>query len=307
MPIYLPPISRRRFLKGSLAAAGAGLLSQSPLHALETIKPTDPHRIAFLSDTHIESNLATSARNINMADHLRQAVSEILKLDPAPAHVLLNGDFAFDRGQPGDYATGVKLIAPIREAGLPLHISLGNHDHRANFLAGIPQEHHFEEPVKDKHVAVVEMDRAVVLMLDSLDVTKATPGMLGESQLAWLGFTLDKFLGRNCIVVVHHNPELAGQKNVAGIQDTDGLLEVLSPRRQAKALIYGHTHRWDHKQLDDGLHLVNLPAVAYVFSPEQPSAWSEAKLGTKGATMELHTLNPKHPWNNNKLTMKWRK
>ena len=49
MPIYLPPISRRRFLAGSVATA-AGLLLADRLLAAHI--PIDPHRFALLSDVH---------------------------------------------------------------------------------------------------------------------------------------------------------------------------------------------------------------------------------------------------------------
>ena len=50
MPIQLPPISRRRFLAGSLAA-GAGMLL--PRRLLADDVPVDPNRFALLADTHV--------------------------------------------------------------------------------------------------------------------------------------------------------------------------------------------------------------------------------------------------------------
>jgi 3',5'-cyclic AMP phosphodiesterase CpdA len=151
-------------------------------------------------------------------------------------------------------------------------------------------------------------------MLDSLDVTKQTPGLLGGDQLAWLAKTLDASADKVNLVMVHHNPyapppkgpPVPDKSKVPGLIDTAALLDVLSPRKQAKALIFGHTHRWSHEQRDDGLHLVNLPTTAYVFSPEQPSGWTDARLEETGATFELHTLDPKHAWSGQKLNLTWR-
>ena len=53
-----------------------------------------------------------------------------------------------------------------------------------------------------------------------------------------------------------------------GLSDSEGLLAAVWPRRNVKALFYGHTHKWSfRKDPASGLHLVNLPAVAYAFSP----------------------------------------
>src|SRR5438309_7890043 len=62
MPATLPPLSvtRRRFL-GSLAAA-AGVVVVRPTFAADA----DPHRVAFLSDTHIPELPATVNNGCNM-------------------------------------------------------------------------------------------------------------------------------------------------------------------------------------------------------------------------------------------------
>ena len=47
MPITLPPISRRRFVAGSIAALGAGLLPRTWAFGLDAEK-ADPNRLALL-------------------------------------------------------------------------------------------------------------------------------------------------------------------------------------------------------------------------------------------------------------------
>ena len=42
--------------------------------------------------------------------------------------------------------------------------------------------------------------------------------------------------------MVHHNPGFLGK--VGGLRDTEALFKVLRPRKQVKAVIYGHTHDW---------------------------------------------------------------
>lgn len=305
MPIHLPPISRRGFLAGSIATS-AGLLSGA-LRGADTQARFDPNRFALLSDPHIDADVAKLGRKINMADHLRQVCAEVTRLDPLPGNLLLNGDLAFNSGESGDYATAVDLLKPVREAGVPIHIGMGNHDNRERFWAGVKNEHNADAPMKEKQVTVIDTPRARWIMLDSLVKTLEVRGRCGEQQLKWLAETLDADKHKASLVMVHHNPEIgaaAGKKG--GLADTDELLSILSPRKHVKALFYGHSHRWAHEHREDGLHLVNLPTSAYIFQPEQPSAWVDARIGKSGAAMELRCLDTKHPWHGQKVPMKWR-
>ena len=305
MPIHLPAISRRKFLAGSLAT-GIALATRGSLFAADAKRAVDPHRIAFLSDTHIHADPARIAREINMADHLRQTCSEVLKNDALPSRVVINGDFAFSAGESADYVTAVDLLKPIRTAGIPIHVTLGNHDHRENFLAGVPDARQPVDPVKEKYVALIELERASLLLLDSLQIVNQTPGEIGAHQLAWLAKTLDAHTTKPAIVIVHHNPNLEGIKNPAGLLDTAALFETLTKRKQAKALVYGHSHRWSHTERPDGLHLINLPATAYAFAKEQPLAWVDAKLGQSDAELKLMCLDPEHPGHEQSVKLKWR-
>src|SRR5436305_1748841 len=154
MPIHLPPLTRRRFLAGALAA-GAGLLAR---RGSATEPDADPHAWALLSDTHIAADRSVVTRQVNMADHLAAVNKEVTALPRRPAGVLVNGDCALKTGQAGDYATFSELLKPLREAGLPLHLTLGNHDHRDRFLAAFDGDK--APPVAHRHVAVVATPRA---------------------------------------------------------------------------------------------------------------------------------------------------
>ena len=65
MPIYLPPISRRSFLAGSLAA-GAGILLGRDVCGAE--RKTDPHRWVLISDTHIGTHREDSRHGVKTAE-----------------------------------------------------------------------------------------------------------------------------------------------------------------------------------------------------------------------------------------------
>ncbi|MGH7201906.1 MAG: metallophosphoesterase family protein [Planctomycetaceae bacterium] len=299
MPMTLPPISRRRFLAGTLAA-GAGWLAGRPVFAADE-RQRDPHRFALLADTHVPSDHATVVRGACMSENLRRVGGELLTLDERPAAVFIDGDCAYLTGESQDYANLVELLQPIREGGLPVHLALGNHDHRERFWQAIPAGD--DKPIETRHLTVIESPRADWILLDSLDVTNKTPGVLGEEQLAWLGGALDKRRDKPAIVVLHHNPD--DRPNTGGLTDTAALMNVLRPRKQAKAVVFGHTHVWSVRE-QEGVHLINLPPVAYVFRPDDPNGWVDARLKSDGLTLQLRCHDPQHQQHREAVELTWR-
>lgn len=298
MPVSLPLLSRRRFLSGSLAA-GAGLLAGRRLEAAAV----DAHRVALLSDPHISGKRNEVARGVNMAAHLEQVAGEVLAAESRPAVALVAGDCAFNVGTPEDYAVLVDLVKPLRAAGVPVHLALGNHDHRMNFFKGIAAADRSATPVEDRQVALVAMPRANWFVLDSLDATNKTPGVLGESQLAWLARALDERTDKPALVMVHHNPD--EKPMTTGLTDTKALFDLLLPRRQVKALFFGHTHNWNVTERE-GLHLVNLPPVGYVFAAGKPNGWVDMQVAETGAALELRCIDKMHKQHGEKVELKWR-
>ena len=301
MPLHLTPLSRREFLRRSLAAS-AGALALPAFRAAAA--NADPDRWALFSDTHIAADQAAISREVNMAAHLRAAVAEVRALAVPPGGLIVNGDCSLDHGPAEDYATFTELLGPLRAAGLPLHFTLGNHDDREIFWSALKDTKAATPPVASKHVSVLETARVNWFLLDSLDVTKATPGRLGDEQRAWLAQALDARPGKPALLMVHHNPIApAGKK--AGLVDTEELLALALPRRHVKAIFYGHTHTWRFAE-QDGLHLVNLPAVAYPFAPSEVTGWVDCKLREGGAALELRALDTKHAAHGKVTELKWR-
>jgi 3',5'-cyclic-AMP phosphodiesterase len=222
-----------------------------------------------------------------------------------PAAVIINGDFAYLKGFPADYATAVEAVKPLRQAGLPVHLTLGNHDDRANLLAGVKgaEGRDVKEPVEGRHVGVLETPLANWFLLDSLDAVNATPGVLGEKQLAWLGESLDARAKKPAVVMVHHNPDQ--KEKPSGLRDTKALLDVILPRKQVKSLFFGHTHVWELKS-QEGVHFINLPPVGYVFKAGLPSGWVDARMTESGMTLHLRCLDPKHPKHGEIRDLQWR-
>ncbi len=301
MPIHLPPISRRQFLARSLTAS-AGLLLSPNLFAAS--RKVDENTWALFSDTHVAADPAHIARTVNMTANLKAVAKEVIDLPKRPAAVLISGDLAFNHGEKGDYENFTSLLAPLRKAQMPVHLALGNHDHRATFWDAVKHEKTITRPVVDREVAILRSPRANWFVLDSLDKTLSTPGLLGETQLAWLGKSLDGNADKPAIVVVHHNPD-RGQ-NKGSLLDSKALLEIVRARKQVKALIFGHTHHWGIQQDESGIHMINLPPTAYPFDSTSPNGWVLAKLEKDGLGLELRALDKAHKEHGRVVDLKWR-
>ena len=301
MPIHLRPISRRQFLVRSLAGGAALALGPSLLAAS---KHSDPNSWALLSDTHLAADPGLVARDINMTDHFTKVSAELLALPKRPAGVFITGDCAYNSGQTGDYRHAADLLEPIRTGRMPVHLALGNHDNRERFWEALPQEKAAQRPLADRQVALLRTPRANWFVLDSLEATLSTPGLLGQTQLDWLAKALDANPHKPALVLLHHNP--GSQDNISGLKDTEALFAVIRPRRQVKAYIFGHTHAWSVSEDQSGIHLINLPAVAYVFKPGEPAGWVHAQLEKKGIRLELRCVEPAHKAHGQVRELHWR-
>ena len=259
-------------------------------------------------DAHIAEDKAHVERGVNMAEHLQQAVKEVLRFqDKEHAFGLfVNGDLALKDGQPGDYASFVELMTPLHNAGIDIHLTMGNHDDREKFWEKCEDLSKNKKLLPLKQLDVITSALVNWVLLDSLEKTNSTPGVLGESQLGWLDRTLRDLPDKPTIVMVHHNPQPAvNPYPFSGLTDTEALISVIDKHSKVKALIYGHTHDWQVKSKNSGLHLINLPPVAYVFNAERPSGWVTARVDEKGMTLELRSLNLAHPEHGQKKRLEW--
>jgi 3',5'-cyclic AMP phosphodiesterase CpdA len=303
MPVHLPALSRRRFLH--VAAASLGALAAG--HAFGGDDKTDPHRLALLSDTHVGDRLETVARENNMADNLRKVVAEVAALGPKPAAVVLDGDMAYKDGTPDEYRLFGQLIEPLRQAGLPLHLTLGNHDNRDKFLGAFAAAAPRERPVEGKHVLVVELERANLFLLDSLEPKRGSNGECGAKQREWLAKALDARPKKPAVVFAHHNLTWTadGKGFHSGLTDVPDFWPVLKERKQVKAYVFGHTHTWK-LDVKDEIHLINLPAIGYPFSKGVLTGWVDVVLKENGVALEVHGLDAKHADHGKKADLTWR-
>ena len=303
MPIILPPITRRQFVKGSLVLGGTAMLNSRTLTAVADSEGAwlDQNGVALLADTHISADPnrvypgtkwpgspvgEDEHESVNMAQCLAEAARSVIALKPRPAHLIVNGDCALSNGKEAEYKQFLRLVEPIRAAGITVHVTIGNHDNRENLWKLLPF-------LKKEHMGVqagvIELPHANLVLLDS-----GRKGALGDKQLNWLTQQLDKRADKPALIFGHFNPyPNRGVRPIEGMSDGSSLLKLLAERKNARAYVYGHTHEWQHDRRDH-LHLINQPAVSYYFGKGHAHGWVDMKLTETSADLELHCINRKH-------------
>ena len=125
--------------------------------------------------------------------------------------------------------------------------------------------------------------------------------MLGRAQRAWL----DRFLAaedaRPTLLFVHHTLD----DEDGSLADVPRLLDIVKPRRQVKAIVFGHSHRYSFDTLD-GMHLVNLPAVGYNFGDQEPVGWVDSTLMAEGGEFTLRAIGGNREKHAKTVSLAWR-
>jgi UDP-2,3-diacylglucosamine pyrophosphatase LpxH len=288
MPIHLPPISRRQFLAGALAA-GASLSLRSFGQESKGPEP-ESFRYLFISDIHIGPHYHSEKHGVQPAVEFARAIEHILALKDMPKRAIVTGDYAISWGNHADYKMLHEWISRLSEAGMSCRFAMGNHDSRRPFMDEFPHAKELADPRAKslgKYVYVYETALANWFFLDSLHEDDRNLGVLGEPQLKWLADALDARRDKPALVVGHHNPSLR-----SNLRDTAAFYEVITPRKQVKAYIYGHTHCWGLNK-HEGIHLVNVPTVSAWKDAEQPRGFLTADLHPNRMAVTLHTVGHK--------------
>jgi len=305
MPLHLTPMNRRAFLSRT-AATLAGI---SVMRVGMAAPMADSCSLALLSDTHIAADPDLIARQMNMTANLKQVVGEVGRLSTRPQAVIVNGDCAFQHGVPADYAQFVKCLQPLIDADHSIHMTMGNHDERGAFFEVLKDQQAAQPPVESKHISILETPFANLFLLDTMKQVNVVTGELGEAQRAWLAQALDSRTEKPAVVVAHHtlqtDPPPEG-KPAGGILDTAEFLKILHARPHVRGYVFGHSHRWSCKE-EDGLHLVNLPAIAYSFAPTALLGWTLARLNREGMEFQICALDQSHPQHQETYRFNWKR
>lgn len=289
------PLSRRRFF----LLTGLATLAY-PLRGLAALDTSGGDEVVILNDIHLtgipEEKIPANARADG--EHLRTAVQQILALPKKPAAVIVNGDLALQVGTAADYAVVRALLAPLRDAGIPVHLTLGNHDVRDVFTQAFPEMKSASALKEHRHNGVIDLPSTRLILLDTLDQTPGPGGKLGAEQIAWMLAKIDEVPAKQVVLVGHHNPQVGGDTShyKGGLADTADFWPELAKRPQVKAYVHGHTHEWTQAKEND-IHIVSTIACAYVFNANtNATGWTAARFNAHGFQLKLHTLEPDHAW-----------
>jgi 3',5'-cyclic AMP phosphodiesterase CpdA len=294
--IFYQPVNRRKFLGHS--AGALALLALGKGADVLGAEAERPVHLALLSDTHVPADPKNEYRKFLPWENLKTVVPQVIGAQPEG--VILNGDAARLTGEVADYEAVKQLLASL--AGrTPIYIGLGNHDDRDNFFKVFDHPSGERQKVAGKHVLVIERPLVRLILLDSLLYVNKAAGLLGKLQKEWLGKFLENSDPRATILFVHHT---LGDGD-GELLDVERFFQVIRPHKKVKAVIYGHSHRYAFSQ-EDGIHLVNIPAVGYNFSDEEPVGWVDAVFTSKGADLTLRAIAGHREADGKSRSLTWR-
>lgn len=206
-----------------------------------------PYLLVQLSDTHITRPGTLISGRVDTAAALRHAVDRVLRLQPRPVAVLISGDLV-DAGHPAEYARLRELLMPLLDAGLPLALLPGNHDHRGALqeaFSGLPGLHCGEPGAAAVQYALDLPGPLRLVVLDSL-VSGSPEGGLDDAKLAQAQALLAARPDAPTLVALHHPPHATGLEVMDGMslhQGLAGFEALIAAHPQVQRVVCGHLHR----------------------------------------------------------------
>jgi hypothetical protein len=305
--------SRRKFLTTSAMAVVASTMPfPRCLFAEEPSREDTADDVwAFASDMHI-ADWTDKPPEYNV--RFQSVIAAILKEPVKPRRLFLLGDNV-GGGSQGQYKRLLEILQPLVDAGIGIHASLGDHDHRERFRTIRPQLLPTEKKDESithivqteswadgetKHLEIIETKRANFFMLDSLDKTDQEEGEFGKHQLDWLAAELDRRKEKPAILMAHH-PAIRAVN--AGLADMLPFWKLVGTRPQVKAYFFGHSHVWFNYRFGR-VHQVNFPATSRC-PPLTALGWVSMNLLDDGVHLTLKTCDPNHPQNGERVSLKW--
>ena len=242
-------MNRRDFIAGALCV-GAGVAG---CRSLSRTDGPDENLSVLISDLHVGG---VNKKFAYTRPRLEKVVNEILAMRPLPKRVICFGDIGLTYGLAADYAVSRPILQRLVDAGVDLHLTMGNHDRRSAFLQSWP-EYGQNALVPGRFTQVVSLGSADLVLLDTLKGTDEraendmgpVEGTIDPAQLAWF----EKFVSEA------KRPFFVGSH-----QFRDLYIEGAKPiARAAKSTffsgwLYGHDHSWcpDIAVASWGKHLI---------------------------------------------------
>lgn len=198
-------------------------------------------KILHISDIHYRKSYEPSEsgykavlyRMQSPLEPLGYCLAQALQEHPQADCLLISGDLTED-GTAEDYAA-LRAFIEERVHGLPVIVTLGNHDNKASFYQGWLGEDASTEPYNCVRVLG---DTAVV----SWDTSRQgnPDGEITPAQMDWLRQAFAAHKGKHIVLMTHHH-FMEHQASVPAVPDVQGFPELLR-ETQIDCLLCGHTH-----------------------------------------------------------------
>ena len=230
-------VGRRGFLREMVGASMGAALAGCATPAAKG--RFDNALSVFISDLHVGG---ANPKLDYTHEKLTHVVDEILAMRPLPARVVCFGDIALSYGLAADYAASKPMLQRLVDVGIALHLTMGNHDRRSNFLKYWP-EYGKNQLVPGRFTRVVSLGTADLVLLDTLKGSDTrgekdmgpVEGTIDPAQLKWF----EDFVAqaqRPFFVGSHQFRDLYidGEKPIARTAKSNFF----------SGWIYGHDHSW---------------------------------------------------------------
>lgn len=194
--------------------------------------------IAQISDMHVRPDGKLLYGTMDTYGMLAAALADIAVLDPRPDLLVASGDLVAD-GTSAEYAA---LRTLFDDLPMPYLLLPGNHDIRDNLNAAFPKQ---PWDAADEFLHYTVEDYPLRLIALDTVIPKAPGGLLCADRLAWLAARLDAAPERPTAIFMHHPPFVTGIGHMdrMGLENAEGLADVLASRGQVVRILCGHLHR----------------------------------------------------------------
>ncbi|EGO6529267.1 metallophosphoesterase [Enterococcus faecalis] len=196
--------------------------------------------ILHLSDIHFRRNYEKAkdgykgmlTKMENPLIRLESSLTSLLKIKKIDL-VIISGDLTED-GEPEDYAFLKEKLQTILQ-GIPMIVTLGNHDIKKNFRIGWLNQIGSEQPYN----VVQTYPEFHIISLDNSEYDNPD-GHMNKEQKDWLQTTLKKLSDKPILLVMHHHL-LREQSSMPTLPEAEETIQLLKGS-DILGVLTGHTH-----------------------------------------------------------------